>query len=1042
VEVVMSDIPSFGAWLKRRRKALDLTQDALARLVGCSVVSIRKFEGDEQRPSRQLAELLAQHVAIPPDERAAFIQFARQGLDAAAPELPLPARARLPAPQPPPAQRPPTAAPSCTVTFLFTDIEGSTRRWEQHPTAMPSALARHDAILRTATEAHSGVVFRTVGDAFCIAFASAPSALRAALHAQRALHRQAWGAVGPLRVRMALHSGAVELRDGEYHGQPLNRIARLLASGHGGQTLLSLATEQLVRDQLPPDVSLRDLGQHRLKDLTHPEQIFQLVTPDLPADFPALNTLERRRHNLPAQPTALIGREQAIATVCGLLRRADVRLVTLTGPGGMGKTRLALQAAAELLDDYEDGVWFVNLAPISDPALVAATVAQALGVRERGGWPLLDQLKDYLSEKQLLLLLDNFEQVAAAAPLVGELLVAALRLNVLATSRMSLHLSGEREFGVSPLGLPPQPIPRETTEVIAIGGPPRRPSETTVAELTQYEAVRLFIERAQAVKADFAVNNANAPAVAEICYRLDGLPLAIELAAARVKLFPPEALLTRLGSRLKLLTGGARDLPERQQTIRNTIDWSYQLLEESEKKLFTRLGVFVGGYTLEAAEAVCNADGDLRMDVVDGIAALLDQSMVRQEEGLEGEPRFTMLETLREYAVERLEASGEAEPLRRRHAEYYLTLAETAELYLFGAEQVAWLDRLEAAHDNLRAALAWSQTAADGAEIGACLASALMAFWAPRGHDSDARVWMEGALALSSMLPTAVRARLLAETAHSVRATRGKSERAQALGIQSLALYRELGDTWGIAKVLRFLGWLAYDQGDQASMQARFEESLALYRELGDPWGFASSLQGLATWLLYQGHHARARILLEESLALCQKSGNRHGIAQALQLLGNVLRMQGDDAQAAAHLVKSTALFRELGNKAMAASSLNRLGYVAEHQGDLPAMAAHFSESLALGNELGDQWTIAKSLIGLAVALRAQGQPQRAARLFGAAEALYDIIGQIMNPLDRTEYDRNVTVARAQLGEAAWAAAYAEGRAMTLDQAIAEALGR
>src|SRR6266508_1873801 len=440
----------------------------------------------------------------------------------------------------------------------------------------------------------------------------APRPKRAALDAQHALYSEPWGEIGPLCVRMALHTGGVELRDGEYQGQPLNRIARLLATGHGGQTLLSLATEELVRDHLPPDVTLRDLGTHRLKDLTHPEHIFQVIAPDISTDFPALKTLDWRGHNLPDQPTALIGRDQAIATVCSMLRRADVRLVTLTGPGGTGKTRLALQTAAELLDDFKDGVWFVNLAPIGDPNLVAATAAQTLGINESAGRSLLDQLKDYLREKQLLLLLDNFEQVAEAAPLVSELLTVAPGLKALVTSRMPLHLSGEREYAVPPLGLPPAAV--RTLE--------RSNVQTFEVEISQYEAVRLFIERAQAVKADFAVTNANAPAVAEICYRLDGLPLAIELAAARVKLFPPQALLKRLGSRLKLLTGGTRDLPARQQTIRSTIDWSYQLLDEGEKRLFSRLGVFVGGWTLEAAEAVCKVDGDLPMEVVDGIAAL------------------------------------------------------------------------------------------------------------------------------------------------------------------------------------------------------------------------------------------------------------------------------------------------------------------------------------------------------------------------------------------------------------------------------------
>src|SRR6266545_610699 len=460
--------------------------------------------------------------------------------------------------------------PSGTVTFLFTDIEGSTHLWEQHPHAMPGALAHHDAILREATAAHGGVVFRTVGDAFCTAFASAPAALRAALAAQGALQDEPWGQTGPIRVRMAVHTGAVEIRDGEYQGQPLNRIARILAAGHGGQTLLSAATVELVRDDLPPGVELRDMGAQRLKDLTRPEQIFQLVAPNLPADFPALKTLDRRPHNLPAQPTTLIGREKEIASVCSLLRRADARLVTLTGPGGTGKTRLGLQVAAELLDDFKDGVWFVNLAPISDPSLVAATAAQTLGIKESASRSLLDQLKDYLCEKQILLLLDNFEQVADAAPLAGELLAGAPALKVLATSRMPLHLSGEREYAVPPLGLPPaavRPLRQAQGELLE-----RSNVQAFEVDINQYEAVRLFIERAQAVKADFAVTNANAPAVAEICYRLDGLPLAIELAAARVKLFPPQALLARLGSRLKLLTGGARDLPARQQTIRSTID--------------------------------------------------------------------------------------------------------------------------------------------------------------------------------------------------------------------------------------------------------------------------------------------------------------------------------------------------------------------------------------------------------------------------------------------------------------------------------------
>ncbi len=601
-----------------------------------------------------------------------------------------------------------SAVPTGTVTFLFTDIEGSTRSWDQHIEAMQAALAKHDHILRGAIEAHGGHVFKTVGDAFYAAFATASDGLAAALDAQRALAAESWGELGVLRVRMGLHTGAVQSRDGDYFGPPLNRVARLLSAGHGGQTLLTLATQELVRDQLPEGVQLRDLGSHRLRDLIRPEEIFQVVASPLPADFPPLKTLDARPNNLQTQPTPLLGREREVEQVCAQLRREGVRLLTLTGPGGTGKTRLALQGAADLLDDYKDGVFFVALAPLSDPTLVVSTIAQALGVKESGGRSVLQCLQDYLREKTLLLALDNFEQVAAAAPQVAGLLADAPRLNILVTSRIPLHLRGEHEFAVPPLALPDfKHLP-------------------ALAALTQYAAVELFIERAQAVRPDFAVNNDNAPAVAEICVRLDGLPLAIELAAARVKLLSPQAMLVRLEEPLKLLTGGARDLSARQQTLRGAIAWSYDLLDENEKRLFRRLAVFVGGCTLEAAEAVCHGGVDLRADVFDGIASLVDKSLLRQEEAPDGEPRFFMLETIREYAQERLTESGEE--LQNRHAEFFLNFAEQAEIEIHGFQQLKWLDRLEVEHDNLRAALGWL-THNSKAQLGLRLAGALTDFW-------------------------------------------------------------------------------------------------------------------------------------------------------------------------------------------------------------------------------------------------------------------------------------------------------------------------
>src|SRR5215210_2521886 len=538
--------------------------------------------------------------------------------------------------------------PTGTVTFLFTDIEGSTRMWEKDPEAMGSTVARHDEVLRGAIEANEGHVFKTVGDAFCAAFPTAPDALEAAISAQRLLHAGGQDEESRLRVRMALHTGAAEERGGDYFGPPLNRVARLLSVGHGGQVLLSSPAQELVRDQLPTGADLRDLGEHRLKDLIRPERVFQLTAPVLPEDFPALRTLDARPNNLPVQPTPLVGREKEVGTVRERLLAPETRLLTLTGPGGTGKTRLALQVAAEALEDFEDGAFFVALAAIADPALVAPAIAGSLGVLDSGERPLIEGLKDHLRDRQPLLLLDNFEQVLEASSLVGELLSSCPELKVLATSRISLRLYGEREYPVPPLALPdPGHLP-------------------PLERLTQYEAVRLFVERAQDAKPDFSVTNENAPAVAEICARLDGLPLAIELAAARAKILSPQAMLSRLSNRLKLLKGGARDLPERQQTLRGAIDWSHDLLEEDERTLFARLSVFVGGCTVESAEEVCDPEGDLLVEVLDGLASLVDKSLLRQrEEKGSGAPRFFMLGTIREYATEKLEERGKAEEVSR-----------------------------------------------------------------------------------------------------------------------------------------------------------------------------------------------------------------------------------------------------------------------------------------------------------------------------------------------------------------------------------------
>jgi predicted ATPase/class 3 adenylate cyclase len=992
---------SFGLWLRRRRKALDLTQADLAGRVGCAEVTIRKIEADERRPSRQIATRMADTLALAAQDRLAFLKAAlgEAGVDRLAP--PEQTRADLLA---------------GTITFLFTDIEGSTRLWEQHPQVMPSALARHDAILRTAIEAHDGVVFRTVGDAVCAAFRDAVAALVAALSAQRALHAVPWGATDPVRVRMALHTGVVAVGSDDYLGLPLSRVARVLAAGHGGQTLLSRATVELVREHLPPEVALRDLGEHRLKDLTYPEQIYQIVTADLPADFPALKTLAAHRTNLPAQPTPLIGRAAEVRTIGDLLRGADVRLVTLTGSGGVGKTRLALQAAAEALDGFADGTYFVNLAPVRDPNLVIATIAQTLGVKEAGSQPLLERLNDHLRNKHLLLLLDNFEQVLDAAPHMAEVLAATPSIKILITSREGLHLRGEYEFPVAPLALPNlHDLP-----------PPER--------LSQYEAVRLFIERAQAVKPDFRITNATAPAVAQICHRLDGLPLAIELAAARIRLFPPEALLKRLERRLSFLTGGARDLPARQQTIHNTIDWSYELLDAGEQTLFRRLGVFVGGCTLEAA-AVCNADGDLPLDLVDGVASLTDKSLLRQEEGPDSEPRFTMLETVSEYALERLEERGERNDLRRRHAEYYLALAEAAELHRYTAMQGQWLLRLDADHDNMRAALAWSQTAAASVDIGARLAGALQWFWYIRGYMSEGRAWLERVLPQSTSAAAPVRAKVL----YGAGRLQSDGGQANALIEQALALWRELEDKPGMADALLNLGRVARLQGDYERSGKLVEESLGLFREQQIMWGVVWALISLADVSLDQGDLAQALEPVQEALALTESLGDTYGNMWARCLRGRLAYLQGDLELAAMLLEESLAWLRKMGSPSRF-EVLNDFGRVALDQGDTDRAAALFGESLKLNREPGNEIDIADSLVGLAGMAGALGQPARAAQLLGAAEVICESIGGSLTPVERTVFDRYAATIRAQLDEATFAAAWAEGRVMTLEQAVTAAL--
>jgi predicted ATPase/class 3 adenylate cyclase len=883
------------------------------------------------------------------------------------------------------------ALPEGTVTFLFTDLEGSTRLLQAHPHAYRDAARRHHDLLRAAVEAQGGAVFETVGDAVYAAFARPTAAVAAALEGQRALQQESWAATGPLRARMGVHLGEVERQGAHYFGAPLYRCARLTAAAHGEQVVLSQAAADLVGDALPAAASLRDLGEHRLKDLARPERVYQLVHPDLPRDFPPLRSLDLRPHNLPVQPTPFVGRAADVAAVRRRVLQAVGRLLTLTGPGGTGKTRLALQAAAEALDDFPDGVWLVALAAISDPGLVPGAIARTLGVREVLGEPLSETLGRHLESKRLLLVLDNFEQVVAAAPVVAGLLDAAPGLRALVTSRAALRLAAEREYPVAPLALP---------------DPTRPPAPEA---LTQCEAVALFVQRALAVKPGFGVTQENAPAVAAICARVDGLPLALELAAARVKLLPPRALLARLDRRLPLLTGGVRDAPARQRTLRATLDWSHDLLAPPERALFARLAVFVGGFTLEAAEAVCRPGGGPGVDVLDGLAALADQSLLRQDEQPGSESRFSMLETLREYAAERLDEAGQADDLRRRHAEFYLALAEQVGPRLRG--YATRLEQAEREHDNFRAALAWL-VARGPAEAALRLATALGPFWAGRGHLREGRRWLDAALALAPApgvgegVAAAVRARALRARA-GLAGDQGDFRAGRAAAAESLALCRAAGDRPGAALALGTLAHLEGESGDAAAAQEHLEELLVLGRALGDEERVAFALNGLGNHASRRGDLPRARALYEESLALRRGLGRLDAVARTLMNLGDLAAAEGDSARAAARYEESLELSRALGERLAAAGALAGLGDVLSVRGDVPAAMTRWREALALHQALGNRPMEAAVLASMGRGAYRLGDLTRAAALLEQSLAIWRELagGEGATPDAHSRYD-------------------------------------
>ena len=908
-----------------------------------------------------------------------------------------------------------------TVTFLFTDIEGSTELWERNPTTMPAALARHDAIVREGIEARGGRVFKALGDAFCAVFASAPDAVAAALDTQRALLAESWPFDAPIKVRIAIHSGTAELRGNDWFGQPLNRVARMLDAGHGGQILLSQAAERLVTDRFPEGAALVDLGERTLKDLARPERIFQLVTEDLPADFPPIRSLDARPHNLPVSPTPLVGREVEIARLRALFLQEHARLVTLVGPGGTGKTRLALQVAAELIDAFEDGVFLVDFAPVRAPALVPAEILQAMGEKPEGDATPAVALREALRSRQRLLVLDNFEQLVESAPLVGGLLREAPALALMVTSQAPLRVQGEREFPVSPLDVPSAGTPAD----------PQR--------LLQWEAIALFVERARAANPAFELTTENAAAVVEIVRQLDGLPLAIELAAARVKMFPPQALVGRLTRMFDFLTAGARDMPDRHRTLRGALQWSYELLTEEEQALFQRQAVFDGGFALDAAESICSAPG-FEIDVLGGIASLLDKSLLQQTKTSGPEPRFERLRTILAFAVDKLEETREGDLWRRRHAEWFADFADRYNLISGRGPDVrvrGGLDRLALEVENLRAAFNWAIERGES-EIAVRICGALPALWFLAGSVEEGQGWLKRVLALEEELSPRDRA-----SAHALRGRLAQVQGDNSPPVvadfeESLALFRETGDQGGIARSMMSLGNVHSRRGEHDQAEALFLQSLEIYRRLEDRVGENGALLNLGDLAHARGDVDQARARFEEAVSLARRSSNPVGLAFALGYLGSLLYELGDYKRSEALFDESLESFHSLGGGEMSQGwMIAGLGAVARETGDLQKARVKFEEALDRFRERDYRPGTAYALVSLASVEALEGRAERAARLFGASESHRGetVVTRIAEEAVaiRIVNER----ARADLGDDAFEHARSAGAELSLDEAIA-----
>ena len=866
--------------------------------------------------------------------------------------------------------------PSGTLTFFFSDIEGSTRLLQELGPSYADLLTRHAELIRDAIARHDGVEIGTEGDSFFVVFENAPEAVAAAGEMQQALAAEEWVDGVHVRARMGLHTGQALLFGDNYGGIDVHRAARIASAGHGGQIVISDATRSLVEPSLPEGLSLRDLGSHRLKDLIAAEHLYQVDVAGLPTEHPPLKTMQSRPTNLLPPLTTFVGREREIDQISQLV--GSSRLVTLTGPGGTGKTRLSLEVGTRALDMFQDGVFFVPLAPINDPTLVPSTIVKSLGLREDGARPVRDVLRDYLARKELLLVLDNFEQIVEAAPFVADLLQHAPGVKMVVTSRERLQISGEQEFPVPPLTVPD-------------------PRTADAASLGQTEAVALFAQRAASVRPGFAVTEENARTIGLIVQRVDGLPLAIELAAARVKLLSPDAILERLEKCFSILTSGSRDLPSRQRTLKGAIDWSYDLLEKDERVFFRRLGVFVGGLAIEAADAVCNPDFELALDTFDVLASLVDKSLVRQEDA-EGEPRFRLLHVIREYAVERLAEEAELEEMRERHCAYFLELAETLGGQVVGRDGPSVLDRLEVEHDNLRAALRW-MIDGDRADLALRLGSAIWRFWQLRGHLNEAHNWFEEIFTLPSAAERNERRQAGLTANASVAYWQYRFDDAARAYQEALDIAREIGDTAAEVDSLYNLAFMARIEGDTDRAIELFQRCRVMYREMGNEVGAAYTMWGESWMLTLSQDYEPAQVLAHQAIEIFKRAGDRFG--------------------------------QSLAQYAIARSSIEK--------GNFEGGVKAYLEALDLSRAMRDYTSMAAMLDEIGLIALERGEPKLALVLAGAADSARAVAGGGSPPalIGRPNTRQS---ARGTIDDEAAEKLWEEGRALPIDDAVRTAV--